>query len=159
VERRSPTGLSGWVAYAYGDTRYTDEARGETFPGDFDQRHAVNLLGTYRLTPRTSVGATFRAGSNFPIPGYLNAGGGVLRAGSDRNTARLPAYARLDLRGDHGFDWLGVRLTLFGEALNVLNRTNLGLGSGRIDPATGEATGFTDPLLDRRLSAGVVLEY
>jgi hypothetical protein len=159
VERRSPTGLSGWVSYAYGRTRQTDTASGETFPGDFDQPHALSLLGTYRLPTRTVVGATLRAASNFPIPGYLTARGGSLWAGADRNTVRLPIYARLDLRASHGFDWLGGRLTVHGEALNVLNRTNLGLTTGHIDSVTGEAIGFTDPLLDRRLSAGIAFEY
>jgi hypothetical protein len=42
---------------------------------------------------------------------------------SHRNTLRLPAYSRLDLRADRAFNWSGRRLVLFVEVANILNRT------------------------------------
>lgn len=159
VDRRSATGLSGWAAYSYGKTRYTDTGRSETFWADFDQRHAFNLFGVYRFSNRASVGATFRAGSNFPIPGYLARRDGGLFVAHNRNRVRLPAYARLDLRADRGFEYFGRRLTLFVEVLNVLDRANAGLADGWVNPSTGEAIGFTDALFRRRASAGVLIEF
>ena len=141
-----------------GRTRYTDVARHETFWGDFDQRHALNLFGVYRFAS-ASVGATFRTGTNFPVPGYLNDVDGRLFAASARNQVRLPLYARLDLRADRQFRYFGRRLTLFAELLNALNRANVGLANGSVHPVTGEAVGFTDTLLPRRASAGVVVEF
>jgi hypothetical protein len=158
VERRGPTGPVGWAAYTYGKTRYIDRARGETFWADFDQRHAVTLFGAYPLSPRTSVGLTFRAGTSVPLPGYLAAQDGRLVLGDRRNQVRLPAYARLDVRADRRFDRLGPRLTLFGEVLNVLNRPNVGLANGSIDASTGAAVGFTDAPFRRRASAGLHIE-
>ena len=70
VERKSPNGLSGWVSYSLGFARDHDRTTGETFWSDFDQRHTINLYGNYRLSDRSSVGARFRAGSNFPAVGY-----------------------------------------------------------------------------------------
>jgi hypothetical protein len=159
VDRRSPIGLSGWISYAYGKTRYTDVSRNETFWGDFDQRHSLSLFATYRFSPKTSVGATFRTGSNFPIPAYLDAREGALFAGDARNQLRLPHYARLDLRADRQLVDLGRQLTLFVELLNALNRANMSLANGSIDAATGEAAGFTDTLFRRRASAGIVVEF
>jgi hypothetical protein len=159
VERRSTSGLSGWAAYAFGKTQYTDAARAETYWGDFDQRHALNLFGSYRITTRTSVGATFRAGTNFPIPGYWTAADGKLFVGGGRNRVRLPAYSRLDLRGSHSLAIFGGDLTLFAEVLNVLDRINLGLANPSIDPSSGEATGLTDALLPRRVSGGAILQF
>jgi hypothetical protein len=130
LERRGATGLSGWVAYSYGRTRYSDATRGETFWGDFDQRHAITLSGSYRLSERASVAVTFRGGTNFPVPGYLVARDGGLFVGERRNDTRLPAYARLDLRGSRSFTCAGRHFTLFAEVLNVLNRTNVGLADG-----------------------------
>ena len=46
-------------------------------------------------------------------------------------------------------------VTLFGEVLNVLNRQNQGIAEGIVQPLTGEATGFTRPLLSRRASIGI----
>ena len=73
VEWHSASALSGWFAYAYGKTRYTDVTTTETFWADFDQRHTFSLFGLYRMSDRTTLGVTFRAGSNFPIPGYFEA--------------------------------------------------------------------------------------
>ena len=159
VDRRSTTGLSGWATYSYGKTRYVDADRQETFWADFDQRHAVNLFGVYRFTNRTSVGATFRAGSNFPIPAYLAARDGALFVGDRRNEVRLPAYSRLDVRAERGVDYAGRRLTIFVEVLNVLNHTNVGLANGSVRRSTGEAIGFTDQLFPRRWSAGVLVDF
>jgi hypothetical protein len=67
-----------------------------------------------------------RAGSNFPIPGYYTEHpDGTFFIGSDRNTARLPVYARLDVRGNRTFTWSHHRVTLFAEVINVLNRENV----------------------------------
>jgi hypothetical protein len=159
VVRQSPLGLSGWATYAYGRSRQTDTIRGETFWADFDQRHTVSLSARYRFSPSTSAAATFRAGSNFPIPGYLAKSDGRLLAGSVRNRVRIPPYARLDLRADRRFNYAGRTFTLFVEALNALNRANTGLVGGSVDPATGEAIGFTDTQLLRRASAGVIFEF
>lgn len=159
VDRRSSIGLSGWAAYSYGKTRYTDRVSGETFFGDFDQRHAFNLFATYRFSASAGVGATFRTGSNFPIPAYLAARDNRLFAAEARNQVRLPPYARLDLRADRGFAYLGRRVTLFVELLNVLNRKNVGLATGSIDPASGEAIGVTDMLFRRRASAGISVDF
>jgi hypothetical protein len=159
VDRQSPSGLSGWASYSYGKTSYTDVTRGETYWSDFDQRHALNLFGTYRFSPRTSAGATFRAGSNFPIPAYVSAHDGRLFTANARNQVRLRRYARLDLRADHALEWFRPRLTIFFELLNALNRANLGPRPGSVNPTTGEAVGFTDKLLLRRASGGVLIEF
>jgi hypothetical protein len=159
LERTGARGLSGWAAYSYGRTRQSDPRTGERYWSDSDQRHALNLFASYPLPGATTLGATFRAGSGFPVPGYFVEHEGRLVVGSSRNVVRLPVYARLDLRADHRFTRFGLDLTIFGEALNVLNRVNLGAIAGRIDTVTGEAIGFTDPLLPRRLAAGVVIDF
>ena len=159
VERRAATGLSGWVAYSFGKTRHTDVQDGATFWGDFDQRHAVTLSGTYAITERTSVSADLRGGSNFPLPGYLAPREGDLFVSDRRNDTRLPPYVRLDLRVSRSLTLAGRRISLFAEVLNVLNRTNLGATAGVVRPATGEAVGFTRALLPRLPSAGLVVEF
>jgi hypothetical protein len=159
VDRRHATGLSGWAAYSYGKTRYTDTDRHETFWADFDQRHAFTLLGVFRFSHRASVGGTFHAGSNFPIPGYLASRDGELVAAHDRNRVRLPPHARLDLRADRGFEYFRRRLTLFVDVRNVLNRANKGLANGTVNPSTGDAIGFTDTPFRRSVSAGVLIEF
>ena len=62
LQRRSPDALSGWIAYSFGRTRYTDRVTGETFDGDFDQRHTLSVFGRYRISDRTSVNAAGGSG-------------------------------------------------------------------------------------------------
>jgi hypothetical protein len=159
LERRSVTGISGWVAYSYGKTRHIDTARNESFWGDFDQRHAINVAGIYRRSSRTAFAVKFRGGTNFPIPGYFVAREGRLFAGMARNDVRLPGYARLDVRASRTFTYLSRRVTVFAEMLNVLDRTNMRPANGIIRRETGEAIGFTEELFPRLPSAGLVIDF
>jgi hypothetical protein len=119
-------GLSGSIAYGYGLNRYDDYRTQERYWGDNDQRHTLNAYAVYTHSDRTSVVVKFRTGSNFPIPGYYTEGpDGTFVIGAERNTARLPVYARLDVRGNRTFSWSRHRVTLFAEVINVLNRENV----------------------------------
>ena len=157
--RRSGAGvISGWISYGYGSTRHTDRATGVRYAGDFDQRHQVNAYASARLGARTSVGAKFRYGSNFPLTAYLAGRWDALQPGATRNAVRLPAYARLDLRAGRTFLWGARRMTLFAEVLNALDRANIGRTTGSIR-ATGVVSGFTEALFPRIPSAGVRVEF
>lgn len=159
LERRATRGVSGWAGYSFGKSRYTDVPSGETFWADFDQRHALNVHGRYALPNQTTVSATFRAGSSFPVPGYLAVHEGKLFAGSRRNDVRLTPYARLDLSGERTFELAGRRVTIFGEFINVLNRRNMGAAEGTLNQQTGEALGFVGRLLPRMPVAGVRIDF
>jgi outer membrane cobalamin receptor len=172
LRRDAPAGLSGWVAYAHNRHRYTDATSSESFWSDADQRHAVSLFGHYRLSNRTTFGAKFRYGSNYPRAGYIAErppapGAPPLLGGeiplfyglSDtRNTLRLPAYARLDVRGDRTFTWSGRRVTLFAEVANAFNRRNLRNVPYGVDSA-GRVIGGTDAMMPILPSAGFVIEF
>jgi len=159
VSRNGPAVLSGWAAYSFGKTRHQDAERGERFWADADQRHSLNWAVLYRASDRTHVGTTFRVGSGFPIAAYVTARDGVLRVAARRNEARLPPYARLDVRADRSFAALGRQATVFVEVANLLNRTNVGLAPGTIERSTGQAVGFTDTLLRRRATVGIVVAF
>ena len=159
LARRSQTGLSGWIGYSYGVARHTDATRQETFPSDFDQRHAINVSGIAALPWKARLGLTFRGGTNVPIPGYLD---DPQRRAVRRQRAQsgaAPAYARLDVRAERTLRSRARRFTVFAEALNVLNRVNLGPADGVIARDTGEAVGFTERLFPRLLTAGLRFEF
>ena len=158
VTLRRTGALNGWVSYGYGSTNNTDRVTGERYPGDFDQRHQVNAYASARLGARTSVGAKFRYGSNFPLTAYLAGRWDALQAGATRNAVRLPAYARLDLRAGRTFLWSSRRVTLFAEVLNATDRDNIGRTTGSIR-TTGVVSGFTESLFPRIPSAGIRLEF
>jgi hypothetical protein len=158
IERRSSGGLSGWGAYTYGRASYTDAARGETFPADFDQRHAVTAFASYRWRDSTSVGATVRLGTAVPIPGYLSSRRGNLFIGDRRNNVRLSTYSRFDLRADRAFRFAGRRLQAFVEVVNLFDSANAAATRGAFGPG-GEAIGFVERLTPRRFAAGVSVGF
>ena len=162
VQRQSPNGFSGWASYALGFARYRDQTTGESFWGDYDQRHTVNLYGIYRVNDRLSVSARFRAGSNFPAVGYWASREDIDYAGelsAGRNTLRVAPYSRLDARANRTFTWDRKRLTLFLEAINVLGRRNVRYALPSINRRTFEATGLYERMVPRIPSVGVLLEF
>ncbi len=140
---------SGWISYAYAVAER--EERGIVVPFDFDQRHTVNVVGTYRWTDWLDFGITWRYGSNFPYtpsvgvrPRILvqevdgrpqaviqtDATGKVILdvdngGPSNVNSARKPAYHRLDLRLTARTDWLGAGWSFYLDIVNVYNRANV----------------------------------
>jgi len=159
--RQAPAGLSGWIGYTWAHSRYHDEKTGEDFDGDFDQRHTLNVFAQYRLSYRMTVSAKFRTGSNFPLVGYFaeTTDPEVFKLSTLRNQARLPVYARLDVRANRTFTWSQKRLTLFVEALNVYGRSNVRFAAPGVNVRTGQAFGLFDTLFPFVPSAGVLLEF
>jgi hypothetical protein len=158
-QRKSARGVSGWISYAYGHNRYTDIARGHSFDGDNDQRHAFNIYGFYRLSDRFSLSAKARAGSNTPAPGYFAETTGDYMLSTRRNEVRLPTYSRVDLRANRTFNWSGRRLTLFAEVINVLNRDNVRFIPPLISSRTGRVFDMFEQMVPILPSIGVLFEF
>lgn len=159
VQRKSTSGLVGWLSYSYGINRYHDRHTGETFDGDFDQRHTVNAYLLYRLTSRASLAGKWRSGSNFPMPGYwTRREGDEVFVGDQRNTERIPRYSRLDFRLNYAFHMQGHRLTLFVEMLNVTGRDNVRFTDGFTAP-NGRVFGQFQTMIPRVPSGGILWEF
>jgi hypothetical protein len=139
------TRLSGWASYSWGQARR--DQYGLRAPFDYDRRHAVSLVGVWRISDAFQLAGTFRAFSGFPrtpvvglrvsadetedgrfVPA-LDANGAYvyetdLGDVSNLNASRLPTYARLDLR----LNWLpggaDGRWLIYLDVINVTNRRN-----------------------------------
>jgi hypothetical protein len=77
---------------------------------------------------------------------------------SQRNTLRLPAYSRFDVRADRAFNWSSRRLVLFVDVANIFNRTNLRNTPYGVDRA-GRVFDPTESLLPIVPSGGLVIEF
>jgi hypothetical protein len=149
TERR----LAGWLAYTWGRAERT--AYGRTFPFEYDRRHALGAVVLWRARPRLDVALTGRFASGFPrtpvvglrvaeradprdadrrVPWLDAAGRPVytidLGGVANLNSARLPAFARVDLRATWFPGGRAGRWTLYLDVINVLNRDN----AGALDP-------------------------
>jgi hypothetical protein len=141
------TRLTGWAAYTYGVAER--DSYGLRQPFDYDRRHALNLAGGWRFSPRWDLAATLQLASGFPrtpvqglrvsavedgsgalVPERDTAGGLVyttdLGSVSNLNTNRLPLFARLDLRLSFRPGGMGGRWLFYFDVINALNRQNVG---------------------------------
>ncbi len=163
LQRRSANKLTGWISYAYSRTKLHDSQTGLTFISDTDQRHTVNVYGSYRFTETWNLSSEWRYGSGQPVPGFFRQAGNQIGQGyflsNERNATRLPAYSRLDFRLNKAFLFKNWKLTLNGELINALNRENLRYAGFDYFDFSGRVYGQLDRVLPRLPSAGIVVEF
>jgi hypothetical protein len=136
-----------------------DGISGARFPSDWDQRHTINVYGGYRLRPSVNLSVRTTWGSGFPIPGYLRTAGGLYYLTSVRNGQRLGTYNRTDLRINKAWTRDKWKLTLYGELVNLTNRTNHIFESlNSYNSKTGQAYVTVDTMFPVLPSAGIVFE-
>jgi len=159
-QRRSANRLSGFVTYAFARTDFTESPSGLKFPGDFDQRHTLSAYGSYRFTGTFNVSGQWRYGSGFPMPGFFREQGDDLFLTSVRNSLRLPAYSRVDVRINKAFLFEKWKLTLSGELLNVTNHKNLRVPIiDGINPTTGQVFRHFGSAMPVLPALGVAIEF
>lgn len=105
---------------------------------NWDQRHTVSIASTIRDPGKWGLRMLWTYGSGFPFtPAFRN----------DRrpdpaltNSRRMPSQARLTLDGDKFYKIWGQNVTLFVDARNVLDATNIqNLSPGRRSPFVNTA--------------------
>jgi hypothetical protein len=144
------TRLTGWASYTFGVARR--ESYDRTFAFDYDRRHALSLVGQYRITDRFDVALTARLASGFPrtpVTGLVVAAtpapedperliperdpNGMLVYTTDYdgldnlNSATLPFFARLDARATYAPAWGRGRVRFYLDIINLFNRHNAGV--------------------------------
>jgi hypothetical protein len=129
LERRSANRLTGWISYAFGRTRQREGVEHVVSPSDWDQKHTVNVFGSYRVTPTVNLSVKWAYGSGFPIPGFLRFDNGLYYLASARNQVRLEPYKRLDWRLNKSWMKDRYKITLYVEVVNLTDRRNERLDS------------------------------
>jgi hypothetical protein len=160
LQRSSANRFTGWISYAYGHAEMRDGVTGSRFPSDFDQKHSVNVYGSYRLRPSVNLSLKSSYGSGFPIPGYVMRNAvGVYFLSPVRNQLRVPYYQRTDLRINKAWSRDRWKVTLYGELLNLTNRTNYVFESvNGFNTKTGQTSVTLDSMFPILPSVGVLLE-
>ena len=124
----------GWGSYAYGLSKRRDSP-GEPYRFySFDQTHVATLAATFSPTPTWEIGAKWQYRTGNPYTPVL---GADLKSDprndeaifvpiyAETNSARLPAYHRLDVKISKAFRFDSWQMRVFLELLNAYNRKNL----------------------------------
>lgn len=160
LQRRSANRLAGWIGYTLAFARQRDLILHQSFDSASDQRHTLNLYGSFRFTPSLNLSGKYSLGSGFPIEGYFRQSGGLYFLAADRNRARLDPYQRLDLRMNKSVSYDRWKLTFYGELLNATNNHNLRFtGLNSVNLRTGQASVALERTATIVPSAGVAIEF
>jgi len=161
LQRRTANGFTGWISYAYGVANVTDGVLHLNFPTDNDQRHTVNVFGSYRLRPTVNLSVKWLYGSGFPIPGFYRTGPAATPylLSVNRNQLRFSSYQRLDFRVNKAWAKDKWKTTLFAEVVNLTNHSNLRFDSfDGYNGKTGQAFPTFFNMFPILPSVGVVFE-
>lgn len=94
--------LTGWLSYNYGRAfrRFNDFRLKGTFPANHERVHELNFLGTFNISSRWNVGASyiFASGTPFTAPEYFYIfSGNIITQYGEHNAYRLKPYSRFDI--------------------------------------------------------------
>ena len=132
-----------WFVYSLGKVTRTDEF--QTYPPNFDRRHNINIVGTYRWGEDLAweVNGRWNFGSGFPFTqtaGFYelldfedgintdptNTNGELGIVYDDLNGGRLPTYHRLDLGVKRTWEWGNYnKLEAVISVTNAYDRQNI----------------------------------
>ena len=128
--------LAGWLSYGYLDTRRKELDDPREVPATYGVRHSGALVAQYRVAPAWTVGTRVSASSGGPytpvVGRTFDSARGVWHpVYGENNSARMPAFSRVDLRATYLFSLPalgGLKASsvcvAYVEALNVLDRHN-----------------------------------
>jgi hypothetical protein len=140
--------ITGWIGYTLAWTwrTFPDINNGNEFPATYDRRNDLDLVATYHLNDRWTLGATFTYGTGQAYtqitalaPDAENPSHEISIEG-DKNALRLPPYNRLDLSATYAFSFYSdKRNAEFDfDIFNAYDHRNVWIAT--VDQSTNPAT-------------------
>jgi len=123
-------GFGGWISYGLLDARedLSGDKIGE-YPRFTDQRHTLSVVANWELGSGWSTNLRFQYGSGYPYtPSNSQYNATAKRwewVQGMKNSATLPPYRRLDLRGTKQFMVFGLSASAFLDISNALDFKNV----------------------------------
>ncbi len=130
--------LTGWAAYTNSVSRKIMTSRNtgleQEYYTNWDRTHVINVLGSYVINKKWDINWrwTWQSGQAYtPILGYYienfpgNPNFTYHNIPGSRNSARYPAYDRLDLGAVRHTEWFGKKVDVFIQIINAYNKVNV----------------------------------
>ncbi len=117
VQRRSGA-LTGWIGYALGWTRRTfpELNDGQPFPAKHDRRHDLSFVAFYQVGAwRLGATLAYASGQAFTP---------ISESPTQRNSARLQPYHRLDVSARRSFGLWRTNSEFYVQIFNIYSRRN-----------------------------------
>ncbi|MDZ4712460.1 MAG: carboxypeptidase-like regulatory domain-containing protein [bacterium] len=122
--------FTGWISYAYSDSKRKQYEAKTIVPANYDIRNNVSVVGSYNITDQIVVGASYKISSGKPFTPVI---GSVYVPSQDVyrpiygeiNSARFPTYSRTDMNAQYIFSLFGKFAILAFSVNNVFNQKNI----------------------------------
>jgi hypothetical protein len=128
--RKTSGKLNGWISYTISRTEksFNDIENGRWFPAKYDRLHDVSVVTNYQYNAKWSFSLVFvyATGSAYtPVVGRYFIANNLLNQYGRYNSARMPAYHRLDIAATHILKKTDkTESRLIFSVYNVYNRHN-----------------------------------
>ena len=111
IEKRKGT-LTGWISYSLGRALrfFDDESYRKWYPANHERIHELNIVGTYKLNNRWSLGATAVLASGTPYTApkqFMLINNNIITEFNEHNSQRLKPYFRVDASVNYEFKHQG----------------------------------------------------
>jgi hypothetical protein len=100
--RKNEGFFTGWISYTYSRSFRTvpEINNGNRYPSLYDKPHTINLVTTFAISQRITASSTWTYATGLPLTlptGRALIGNALIPIYSDRNSARMDDYHRLDI--------------------------------------------------------------
>lgn len=126
-KKNSGEGLFGTISYSFSRSKFL-ALKGDIQPAEFDYGNQVTFIAGYKFKFGLILSSRFKFAKGRPYTPFDVQESAENNRGIYNtdlyNKARMPDYARLDLRIEYNASWKNFSLNAYLEILNLLNRVN-----------------------------------
>ncbi len=122
--------FTGWISYAYCDSKRKQYEAVSLVPADYDITNSVNVVGSYNLSDNMVFGLSYKISTGkpyTPVTGsyYDQRQNIYVPLYSELNSGRFPTYSRLDMNAQYIFAMFGKFAVAVLSVNNILNQNNI----------------------------------
>jgi len=122
--------FTGWISYAYSDSKRKQYGALTLSPSNYDITHNLNVVGSYNLTDRIVFGLSYKLSTGKPYTPVVGSEFIKLQqlykpVYGEINSARFPTYNRLDMNAQYIFSLFGKFAVAVLALNNIFNENNI----------------------------------
>lgn len=122
--------FTGWISYAFTDSRRKQYDAVTLVPADYDITHNMSIVGSYNVTDEFVLGTAFRISTGKPYTPVTGSEFVKLQKAykplyAEKNSGRFPTYSTFDMNAQYIFSLFGKFAVGVIAVNNIFNRKNL----------------------------------